>query len=303
VLGARRASLWVYTPRTGGCTSPRRRRGRREGTDPDGRPESATAWVFRERQAEPGARRAAADGAAAGAAADGREAFLSVPINYTPPKARRARSASSRWSAGAANVRFSAGDSRLLSAIASQIGAALETQRLVQDSLRQERSCASSSSRTTSSSSCCRTRRVRGAAARSRRAAARRLRRRRLLPPVPAARRPLRHHDRRRVEPRLLRRADHGADHERRRHLRAGVRPAGRGAARRAPRAHQGARVDRDVPHALLRRARPERRHLVYANAGTRTRSTSTATARRRGSARRRRRSASRRSTRTARTS
>jgi phosphoserine phosphatase RsbU/P len=36
-------------------------------------------------------------------------------------------------------VRFSAGDSRLLSAIASQIGAALETQRLVQDSLRQER--------------------------------------------------------------------------------------------------------------------------------------------------------------------
>jgi sigma-B regulation protein RsbU (phosphoserine phosphatase) len=37
------------------------------------------------------------------------------------------------------NVRFSAGDERLLSAIASQVGAALETQRLVRESLRQER--------------------------------------------------------------------------------------------------------------------------------------------------------------------
>jgi sigma-B regulation protein RsbU (phosphoserine phosphatase) len=37
------------------------------------------------------------------------------------------------------NVRFSAGDERMLSAIASQVGAALETQRLVQESLRQER--------------------------------------------------------------------------------------------------------------------------------------------------------------------
>jgi sigma-B regulation protein RsbU (phosphoserine phosphatase) len=37
------------------------------------------------------------------------------------------------------NVRFNAGDARLLAAIASQIGAALETQRLVQESLKQER--------------------------------------------------------------------------------------------------------------------------------------------------------------------
>jgi sigma-B regulation protein RsbU (phosphoserine phosphatase) len=37
------------------------------------------------------------------------------------------------------NVRFSAGDARLLAAIASQIGAALETQRLLRESLRQER--------------------------------------------------------------------------------------------------------------------------------------------------------------------
>jgi sigma-B regulation protein RsbU (phosphoserine phosphatase) len=37
------------------------------------------------------------------------------------------------------NVRFTAGDARLLSAIASQIGAALETQRLMRESLLQER--------------------------------------------------------------------------------------------------------------------------------------------------------------------
>ncbi|HET9984954.1 MAG TPA: SpoIIE family protein phosphatase, partial [Longimicrobiales bacterium] len=37
------------------------------------------------------------------------------------------------------NVRFTAGDARLLAAIASQVGSALETQRLVQESLSQER--------------------------------------------------------------------------------------------------------------------------------------------------------------------
>jgi sigma-B regulation protein RsbU (phosphoserine phosphatase) len=69
----------------------------------------------------------------------GREAFLSVPINYTPPDGTTRTVGVITLVGRRTNVRFTAGDSRLLSAIASQIGAALETQRLVQDSLRQER--------------------------------------------------------------------------------------------------------------------------------------------------------------------
>ena len=69
----------------------------------------------------------------------GREAFLSVPINYTPPNGTTRTVGVITLVGRRTNVRFTAGDSRLLSAIASQIGAALETQRLVRDSLRQER--------------------------------------------------------------------------------------------------------------------------------------------------------------------
>ncbi|HSJ10256.1 MAG TPA: SpoIIE family protein phosphatase, partial [Longimicrobiales bacterium] len=68
-----------------------------------------------------------------------REAFLSVPINYTPPDGTTRTVGVITLIGRRSNVRFSAGDSRLLSAIASQVGAALETQRLVQDSLKQER--------------------------------------------------------------------------------------------------------------------------------------------------------------------
>src|SRR5690606_31848487 len=67
------------------------------------------------------------------------ETFLSVPIRYTPP-AGEARTV------GVINLigrrhggRFTASDQKLLSAIASQVGAALENNRLIQASLRQER--------------------------------------------------------------------------------------------------------------------------------------------------------------------
>jgi GAF domain-containing protein len=54
-----------------------------------------------------------------------------VPINYTPPDGTTRTVGVITLVGRRSNVRFSAGDSRLLSAIASQIGAALETQRLV----------------------------------------------------------------------------------------------------------------------------------------------------------------------------
>ncbi|HEX8373666.1 MAG TPA: SpoIIE family protein phosphatase, partial [Geminicoccaceae bacterium] len=64
-------------------------------------------------------------------------AFLSVPVSYTPPEGEARR-------VGVINLTgrpggFSAGDLKLLSAIASQIGAAVENSRLIEESLRQQR--------------------------------------------------------------------------------------------------------------------------------------------------------------------
>ncbi len=140
VLGARRATLWVHdaeravlvsTATVGEETMP---------PIPVSDRDSLTARVFRENQPlnleqgtvlprdthiEPRPR--------------GAEAFLSVPINYTPPEGDTRTVGVITLVGRRTNVRFSAGDARLLSAIASQVGAALENQRLVQESLRQER--------------------------------------------------------------------------------------------------------------------------------------------------------------------
>ena len=141
VLGARRASLWVYRAEgeqlylaaavgEEGLTGPISISDH----------ESATAWVFRERQALNLERGAILPGVPRlEPAPQGREAFLSVPITYTPPDGTTRTVGVITLVGRRSNIRFSAGDARLLSAIASQVGAALETQRLVQESLRQER--------------------------------------------------------------------------------------------------------------------------------------------------------------------
>src|SRR5687768_5645070 len=141
VLSARRASLWVYRADDealhllaavgeGGLAGP----------IPVVDPESATAWVFRERQPLNLERGAVVPGVQRlEPRPHGREAFLSVPINFTPPDGTTRTVGVITLVGRRTNVRFSAGDARMLSAIASQIGAALETQRLVQESLRQQR--------------------------------------------------------------------------------------------------------------------------------------------------------------------
>jgi sigma-B regulation protein RsbU (phosphoserine phosphatase) len=141
VLAARRASLWVFNRddnrlHIAAAVGEEGLRGPIGVDDP----ESATAWVFRERQAlnlERGALLPTVPRLEP--RPTGREAFLSVPINYTPPDGTTRTVGVITLVGRRTNVRFTAGDSRLLSAIASQIGAALETQRLVQESLRQER--------------------------------------------------------------------------------------------------------------------------------------------------------------------
>jgi phosphoserine phosphatase RsbU/P len=143
VLGARRASLWVHhadddslhlAAAVGeeGLTGP----------IPADDPDSATAWVFREKQPlniERGGQHNRANPKILEPRPQGREAFVSVPINYTPPDGGPRTVGVITLVGRKANVHFSAGDARLLAAIASQVGAALETQRLVQESLKQER--------------------------------------------------------------------------------------------------------------------------------------------------------------------
>lgn len=141
VLAARRASLWVYDDED-------HRLHLAAAVGEDGMsdpiavddPESATAKVFREKQTLNLERGALAAGVPRlEPRPQGREAFLSVPINYTPPHGRARTVGVITLVGRRSNLRFTAGDARLLSAIASQIGAALETQRLVRESLRQER--------------------------------------------------------------------------------------------------------------------------------------------------------------------
>jgi sigma-B regulation protein RsbU (phosphoserine phosphatase) len=141
VLAARRASLWVFNPNDkqlhlAAAVGEEGLKGPIAVDDPD----SATAWVFREKE-QLNIERGTASSRLPRLEPrpQGREAFLSVPINYTPPGAETRTVGVITLVGRRTNVRFNAGDARLLAAIASQIGAALETQRLVQESLRQER--------------------------------------------------------------------------------------------------------------------------------------------------------------------
>ncbi|CAN5822656.1 hypothetical protein BH23GEM8_BH23GEM8_16030 [soil metagenome] len=99
--------------------------------------ESVTASVFRSRNA---AILEAGDEFPRGHANHGsRNSFLSVPVGYTPPNGATRTIGVINLTGGKAEDSFSAGDQKLVAAIASQIGAAVENSRLVATSLRQER--------------------------------------------------------------------------------------------------------------------------------------------------------------------
>lgn len=140
VLGARRGSLWVHDADEAllRLTASVGDEGL-EGPISTGDTDAVTSRVFREGRAiitSPGS--AKADFVPRDDEA-GADSFLSVPIRYTPP-------AGEPRTVGVINLigrrrggRFTASDQKLLSAIASQVGAALENNRLIQESLRQER--------------------------------------------------------------------------------------------------------------------------------------------------------------------
>jgi sigma-B regulation protein RsbU (phosphoserine phosphatase) len=140
VLGARRGSLWVMDDGErmleliahvgeGGARGP----------IAVNDPEAITAGVFRDGRSLIAARDIPGGPILEGPSRGGTDSFLSVPIRYTPPSG-------GPKTVGVINLigrrhggRFTAADQKLLSAIASQVGAALENNRLIRQSLARER--------------------------------------------------------------------------------------------------------------------------------------------------------------------
>lgn len=141
VLQARRASLWLHNAEAGELYLA-------AGVGASGLagpiavdcPDSLIARVFRERQTlnlERGGLLPREDGVEG--TTHGSGAFLSVPINYSPPDGSMRTVGVITLKGRTTNARFSGDDARLLAAIASQVGSALENQRLVRDSLDRQR--------------------------------------------------------------------------------------------------------------------------------------------------------------------
>jgi sigma-B regulation protein RsbU (phosphoserine phosphatase) len=137
VMGAKRGSLWVHQAADDELhlAAEVGEDGRVEPLSPHD-PDAITSMVFREGRSIIASRRPTSAERDAGGSGD---SFLSVPIRYSPG------SGESR-TVGVVNLigrldggRFSAANQKLLAAIASQVGAAIENNRLVQESLSKER--------------------------------------------------------------------------------------------------------------------------------------------------------------------
>jgi sigma-B regulation protein RsbU (phosphoserine phosphatase) len=137
VMGAKRGSLWVHQASDDSLNLAAEvgDDGRVEPLSPHD-PDAITSMVFREGRSIIASRRPTSAEREAGG---GDDSFLSVPIRYSQG------SGESR-TVGVVNLigrldggRFSAANQKLLAAIASQVGAAIENNRLVQESLSKER--------------------------------------------------------------------------------------------------------------------------------------------------------------------
>ena len=139
VLGALRGSLWVFDSGSDAlCLTAAVGEEERVGPIADRDPDAITAQVFRNERSMIVTPEEASEGPPGAEPAEP-STLLSVPIRFTPP-------AGESRTVGVINLigrrhggRFTASDQKLLSAIATQVGAALENNRLIQDSLQQER--------------------------------------------------------------------------------------------------------------------------------------------------------------------
>ena len=135
VLGAERGSLWVHDPRQN-LLHLTAAVGQDGAQDPPGgdHPDAVTSLVFEEGRSRIGGRADPDDPRNGGATTD-----ISVPISYSPPSGEVRTVGVINLFGRMRGDPFAVGDERLLSAIASQIGAALENNRLIQESMAQER--------------------------------------------------------------------------------------------------------------------------------------------------------------------
>ncbi len=140
ITGAARATLWTLDAEgqelellaNAGDSEPPSRTVRL------GDPDSFTAAVFAAQETL----FLPADSRPGGGRPGGRQSegsILSVPVSYQPPEGEAHRLGVLDLLGRADGARFTAGDRRLMTAIASQIGAAIERGRLVEESLRRER--------------------------------------------------------------------------------------------------------------------------------------------------------------------
>jgi phosphoserine phosphatase RsbU/P len=140
VMGARRGALWVLSPKDGELhLQASVGEGAWDGPISISDATSITSQVFREGRPFIYSGDRVEGGEVNGLTVDRGDSVLSVPIRYTPttgePRTVGVINLFGRRRGG----RFNASDQRLLSAIASQVGAAMENQRLLEDSLEQER--------------------------------------------------------------------------------------------------------------------------------------------------------------------
>lgn len=137
VMGAKRGSLWVHESYDDALhlAAEVGDDGRTEPLDSDD-PDTITAMVFREGRSIIASRQPTSAEREAGATPD---SFLSVPIRYSPGTGESRTVGVINLIGRLDGGRFSAANQKLLAAIASQIGAAIENHRLVKESLSKER--------------------------------------------------------------------------------------------------------------------------------------------------------------------
>ncbi|HEX6588906.1 MAG TPA: GAF domain-containing SpoIIE family protein phosphatase [Longimicrobiales bacterium] len=139
-LGGQRASLWIHDEDSDRLVLVASvGEGRIADSIAVDDPWSVTARVFREHAPMNVERGTVIERGDGRVATPSEEAFVSVPISYTPPDGDTRIIGVISLIGRAYHERFSAGDARLLAAVASQVGAALETQRLMEESVRRQR--------------------------------------------------------------------------------------------------------------------------------------------------------------------
>ncbi|HET9949210.1 MAG TPA: GAF domain-containing SpoIIE family protein phosphatase [Longimicrobiales bacterium] len=137
VMGAKRGSIWVYEPRDGRLhLAAQVGEDGRQGPLATDDPDAITSMVFREGRAIIASRRPSG---AEGERSPNGDSFLSVPIRYSPGTGESRTVGVMNLIGKIDGGRFSAANQKLLAAIASQVGAAIENNRLVRESLSKER--------------------------------------------------------------------------------------------------------------------------------------------------------------------